>query len=491
MKSVKNLLVPFIILVALSLFAAVYFIADSISKKKVDENLEGTFTVFSCSTSEITSISVRNNESGYTSVVKCSNDGSGNTVCEFAGDDYNASEKYSQSKLMSFVNAFSNFYSGNKIGAEGRLADFGLESPRFRITIETVSGTTNILMGNKSPDNQYCYVCVEGTTDVYTVEVGKENYAECRGIDFFEPLSIKIDYNEVKTVHFDRKTDGLTLDANVSVNDNGMADFELYSPYVHGTSGYFGTMFDTLSNISIVDFVEIGAAELKEYGLDVPAYHFVFNMTNGSKTEFFFSKPFSGYYYGYINGTNKYFKLSEFQLQGLDIAETVLIDPYVCYCYAKDYTTIIGTYKDKSFKFELDIPSGNSIIDDESTVTLDGRNAKITDSVGRAYCSVLFESIACIKIGGVEVAEKTKPSSEAELTLTFIDKNYVTTVYEFYPKGTDSYYVFKNGEYMNFFVYASEIFNDGGSDTYNYGYWRAYELLNQAITDNMNGIYDL
>ena len=44
---------------------------------------------------------------------------------------------------------------------------------------------------------------------------------------------------------------------------------------------------------------------------------------------------------------------------------------------------------------------------------------------------------------------------------------------------------------MNFYVYATEIFNDGGTDTYNYGYWRAYELLNQAITDNMNGIYDL
>ena len=178
-------------------------------------------------------------------------------------------------------------------------------------------------------------------------------------------------------------------------------------------------------------------------------------------------------------------------LSGVDIDETVLIDPYICYCYAKDYTTIIGTYKEKTFKFELDVSSENSIVSEESRVSLDGRNAKITDSAGRSYCSLLFESIACIKIGGVEVAEKTKPSSAPELSLTFIDKNYVTTVYEFYPKGTDSYYVFKNGEYMNFYVYATEIFNDGGSDTYSYGYWRAYELLNQAITDNMNGIYDL
>ena len=73
----------------------------------------------------------------------------------------------------------------------------------------------------------------------------------------------------------------------------------------------------------------------------------------------------------------------------------------------------------------------------------------------------------------------------------FIEKNYATSVYEFYRRDLDTYYVFKDGEYMNFYVYATEIFNDGGTDTYSYGYWRAYELLNQAITDNRNGIYDL
>lgn len=491
MKSVKNLLVPFIILVALSLFAAVYFIVDGIAKKKADVNGEGVITVFECDQKDVIKISSTNNETGYTTAVKCSYDGSENVICEFAGDDFIASEKYSQSKLLSFVNAMTRIYSGNKINAEGHMADYGLDNPKFKIVVETNSGTTTIHLGNQSPDNQCCYLCIDGSADVYTVDVSMELYAGLKGIDFLDSLTISINYNEVNSVHFDRKTDGLSLDAKVTVKNNGIAVFDLYSPYVHGTSGYFGNMFDTLSNLLIDEFVEINGTELKDYGLDVPAYHFVFNMTNGTKTEYFFSKPINGYFYGYVSGSNKYFKLSEYVLTGVDIDETVLIDPYICYCYAKDYTTIIGTYKEKTFKFELDVSSENSIVSEESRVSLDGRNAKITDSAGRSYCSLLFESIACIKIGGVEVAEKTKPSSAPELSLTFIDKNYVTTVYEFYPKGTDSYYVFKNGEYMNFYVYATEIFNDGGSDTYSYGYWRAYELLNQAITDNMNGIYDL
>ena len=491
MKSVKNLLVPFIILVALSLFAAVYFIADGIAKKKSDQNSEGVITVYSCDNKDVSQVTVKNNETGFTTCVKCSVDGSGNVVCEYKGEDFKASEKYSQAKLLSFVNSLSNYYSEKKINGEGNMAQFGLSEPAFKVTVESVSGTTNILLGGSSPDQSYCYMCIEGSNDVYTVDILKLSYAALKGIDFFEAVTIDIDYNEVKTVRFDRKTDGLILDANVSVNNSGIASFDIYSPYVHGTSGYFGNIFDTLSYITIDEFVEINSTELKNYGLDVPAYHFVFNMKNGSKVEFFFSKPISGYYYGYVSGSDKYFRLSEYMLSGVDIAETVLIDPYICYCYAKDFTSIIGTYNDKTFKFELDVPSGQSIVSDEARVTLDGRNAKISDSSGRSYCSLLFESIACIKIGGIEIAEKTKPDSNAELTLTFLDKNYVTTVYEFYQRDQDSYYVFKNGEYMNFYVYATEIFNDGGSDTYSYGYWRAYELLNQAITDNMNGIYDL
>ena len=54
-----------------------------------------------------------------------------------------------------------------------------------------------------------------------------------------------------------------------------------------------------------------------------------------------------------------------------------------------------------------------------------------------------------------------------------------------------TYYVFKDGEYMNFYVYSREIFNDGGADTYSYGFWKAYELLSDAITGNNNGIYDI
>ena len=85
----------------------------------------------------------------------------------------------------------------------------------------------------------------------------------------------------------------------------------------------------------------------------------------------------------------------------------------------------------------------------------------------------------------------TKIGIALVFSLSFIDKTYKTTVYEFYTRDSDSYYVLKDGEYTNFYVYSREIFNNGGTDTYSYGCWSAYELLSEAITNSSNGVYTI
>ena len=490
MKSVKNLIVPFIIFLCLLVISIGYFFADKFLSKKTIETTQGTITVLYLEPADVASLKVTDNISGYSSIVNCSND-SDKVICKFAGDDYDPAENYSQTKLLSYVNSLIYYYSDNRVSSDGNFSEYGLETPKFTITISLINGSVNkVFVGNNSPDGMNCYMRLEGSSDVYLVDVSKVAYAEKKAVDFYEAISLGIDYQDLSSVHFDRKTDGLYLDTSVKFI-NGKSEFTVYSPYKHDTSGYFGTMIDTLIESAFSDFIDIDKSELAKYGLDDPAYHFVFTLKNGKQTELFFSKITDTGYYGYIKGVNKYFVVSKYQINGLDLAETVLIDPYICYCYVKDVSKIIGTYGNKTFKFDLDVADNDTISSDNSTVLLDGRNAKILNSSGRSYCSILFESLACIKIGGVDLDERSVPSSEPQLTLTFIDKNYVSTVYTFYERNQDSYYVFKNGEYMHFYVYSSEIFNDGGADTYNYGYWKAYELLTVAISENMNGIYDL
>lgn len=491
MKSVKNLLAPFIILIALIIGVIVYFAVTNAGNKKPDETSSGVMSIVYVNSSELSSLSVYDSSTQHTSVVKSSSV-NGVITFEYQGDDAVPGESYSQSGLTSYVESLTAISCYAKVSSSGNYSEYGLDNPRFTITITSLNGTvTTVYMGNKSPDGQYCYVYVAGSSDIYTVSVLKYAQAEKTGINFLETKAINIAYSDLDTVHFDRKSDGLALDAKVTSITNGLANFDFYKPYKHAASAYFATMIDRITSLEISEYLAIDNSELSKYGLIDPNFHFVLTLKDGQKTELYLSEKISGFYYGYLTGMDNYFMLSEYQLSGLELQELVYIEPYVCYYYATDISSITFYNGDLSFKFVLEVPNGESLISDKSTVTVDGRNAKISDSNGRSYCSVLYESIACINIGGVALDVNPDTSKEAGIRIEFIDKNYNITTYEFYSRDDDSYYVFVNGEYTGFYVYSREFFNNGGNDTYSYGCWSAYELLNEAISKNINGIYDL
>lgn len=493
MKSVKNLIVPAIILAALVISAIVYFAVDKFRANHIEESTgTGMIDVVFFNSADIAGISVYNRETGHTVTINCSSVSEGVISFDYQGDDKDPSDSYSQTKLAAYVTSLTSFSGYAKVSSSGNLADYGLDVPAFTITINTVNGTvTNVYLGNKTPDGNYCYLNVSGSQDIYTVTAAKLSDANASALSFLDAKALNINYEDLKTVHFDRKNDGLSLDANVSFTSKGIAEFEIYKPYNHPASHYFGTLMDSIIGLEISQYVAVTDSELANYGLDDPNFHFVLTTDSGDKTELYFSRNINGLYYGHITGTDFYFMVAERQLDGIELKETVLIDPYICYCYVKDIASITGIYGDTTFKFALEVPEGKSITSEDVIVTLDGRNAQVSDYSGRSYCSILFESIACINIGGIETGANVNTASGPVLSLIFLDKNYAETTYDFYTRDSDSFYVFKNGEYMNFYVYSRELFNDGGSDTYSYGCWKAYELLNEAISGSVNGIYDM
>ncbi len=492
MKSAKNLLLPFIVFIALVLGVIIYLVIENAGKGDTDETSAGLINVVYVNPSDILSLSVHDRETGNNTQIDCSLLSNGNIHFEYNGDDKETGETYSQGLLSNYVDNMSYFACNKKISTASGLSEYGLDDPRFIICIKAANGDiTTVQLGNKTPDGLYCYLNVEGSGDIYTITANKLDQADKRAVNFLESRVLNINYSDLSTVHFDRTTDGLSLDANVIITASGIANFEIFKPYKHDASAYFGKLIDTIVTLEISDYLEISDSDLPKYGLDTPAFHILLTMKNGDTTELFFSQKISGFYYCHMTGMDKYFMLSEFQIDGLELQENVLIDPYVCYCYAKDFTSITGKYGDSTFKLELNVSEGQSITAEDSTVQLDGRNAKIIDSDGRSYCSVLFESIACIKIGGSDVDAVPDTSKEPVFTLSFIDKTYKTTVYEFYTRDSDSYYVLKDGEYTHFYVYSRELFNNGGLDTYSYGCWSAYELLSEAITNSSNGVYTI
>ena len=493
MKSVKNLIVPAIIFIALVISAIVYFAVDKIKANHIEESTgTGMIDIVYFNSADIAGLSVYNRETGHTVTINCSSDSKGVISFDYQGDDKEPSESYSQTKLASYVTLMTSFSGYAKVSSAGNLADYGLDDPAFTITINTVNGTvTTVYLGNKTPDGSNCYLNVSGSQDIYTVAAAKLSGANATVLSFLDSKALNINYEDLKTVHFDRKNDGVSLDTNVSFTSSGVAEFEIYKPYNHAASHYFGNLIDAIVGLEISQYVAVTDGDLAVYGLDDPNFHFVLTTNNGDKTELYFSRSINGLYYGHITGTDFYFMVDEHQLDGIELKELVLIDPYICYCYVKDIASITGIYGDTTFKLALEVPEGKSITSDGVIVTLDGRNAQVSDYSGRSYCSILFESIACIEIGGIETGANVNTASGPVLSLVLLDKNYVTTTYDFYTRDSDSLYVFKDGEYMNFYIYSRELFNDGGSDTYSYGCWKAYELLNEAISNNVNGIYDM
>ncbi len=492
MKSIKNLLIPFIILIALVIGVVIYYAVENARIGSSYESSAGAVDVVFFNSADLSSVTVYNRSTAKNIIVNCISSSDGSVKYDYAGDDVKTGDKYSQSNLYNFVNNMTYFSSSTKVSSSGNYAEYGLDNPKFIITINTNNGSaTTVYLGNTSPDGNYCYMSLAGSNDIYLVSSSKLEVADMDSLDFLDPTVLDIELSEIKNVHFDRTSDKLSLDA-VSVDDgSGAVTFNIVKPYNHAASTYFTTLISHVAKLQISDYLELSKDDLAGYGLDKPVYHFILTLNNGQKKELYISSKIKGYYYGYINGMNKYFKLSDYQIEGVELQELVLIDPNLFTCRPYDYSSITCTYADMSFKLILNVNEGKSVADFSSNVLLDGRNAKIDDSKGRSYCSILFESLSGIKIGGIEIKDNLNFSSAPVLTLSFNDKNYNTTTYEFYTRNSDTYYAFKDGEYLGFYVYAKELFYNAGTDTYNYGCWSAYELLNEAISNNINGIYDI
>ena len=363
MKSIKNLLVPFIILIALVISAVVYFAVEKIRSKEPADTSVGMVDIVYYNASDIASLSVYDRENGIDSLVNCSLDSNNTIHYEYCGADAEPSVTYSQSKLAAYVSALSCYSSNYKVSSTGNYSEYGLDTPSYVITVKTVNGNdTTVNLGNRTPDGKNCYMYVSGSSDIYLVNVDKLYQAEKNAMSFMDSSVLSLDYNEIKSVHFDRKSDGLSLDVSITVKDSGNVAYDIIKPYSHKASTYFEKMIDSVTHLEIAEFIDISISELSKYGLDIPEYHFVITMNSGEKTELYFSKQINGYYYGYISGSDNYFMLTGYQLEGLDLNETVLIDPYICYCYIKDISSITGTYGDRSFKFSLDVPLGKNIM---------------------------------------------------------------------------------------------------------------------------------
>jgi len=410
----------------------------------------------------------------------------------YNGTDADPDENYSESKMSSYVSVLTDYSYATFVGENVNMSEYGLDNPKYTVIIETVTGTTSkVSFGNISYSGENCYFRVDGGTAVYSIPINKFDYLTDKSIDFIDTSILSIAPSDLSSVEFMRKTDSLDLKAVCQSDESGNVTYTFYEPFDKGTSSYFDNMINKICYLEIEEYIELDANELGDYKLDDPEYHFILTELNGTKTDVFLSENIGGKYYGFISGRDIYFLIEDSMLQGLELPSAQYLESYVFYCQASEISKINGSYDGLTFSFEIETDIEGSISGDDSDVYLDGRDAKIFNSDGRSYCAVLFESFACMEIGGIDIDAAVNTESSPVLKLDYITTNYENHTLAFYQRSDNTYYVVKDGEYTKLFVYSKELFNNGGTDTYDYGVWAAYELLKTAIDENVNGVYDI
>lgn len=489
MKSLKKLIIPIAIMAALVIALIVYMIVSSSGS---NDPVEVNKDVLVIHPTLISQMSVHRKNDPMDIVIDMSYSNATDTYTYVFNGAENTADQYSDSKLDTFVGILSDYNVNSIIENPASLSEYGLDDPEVTIAITTNDGQSyRVILGDDTYEGANCYMKIDGDENVYTVAVAKKVYAEYKEIDFLKSQVFDIDYSKISTVQFDRTTDDVHIKAKCEIyEESGAPQYYVYEPFTLKASTYFEKLMEYICTLEIAKFIEIPDDQLAQYGMADPAFHFVITMDDGSKTELYISENLGEFYYGKLAGHSNYFMLSEAQISGLETPLLTLLSSYIAYYPASDISSVTGSYNGETFRFELDVAAGGAYSDENSVVKLDNRNAVIYNSNGRTYASVLFETLATIMIGGIDTTAHPNVS-ESIMTLTFITKDYQTLKFDFVPKGSDQYYVMQNDEYTSFYVNAAELFHNGGHDTYNYGVWPAYQLLDTAIRNNSNGIYDI
>ncbi|MCQ2466198.1 MAG: DUF4340 domain-containing protein [Clostridia bacterium] len=486
MKSLKKLLVPIIILAVLIIATVIVFAVKNGSKDEVDN---GPYQILKVNASDLVSFRVDRKGKEPLSIIPLTND-EGERYYILEGDSTDEAS-YSQDSFNSFLLVLLDFNADTKIDSSNvNLADYGLADPECKITVSTASGVRTVIIGNDTVSGGKCYVMVDNDTNIYTIPTAKKSFCLYDDLKFYQSISLGIDYDDVSKITIERTRDNLKLECVPEEYDETGANlFNITSPVNAKAGAYLTRLLNDLGGLEIAAFTTLSDEELEEYNILNPGYHFSFEKTNGEVVDLYLSELHNGVFYGYGSFTNDYFMISSQQINYIDSPIMDLIYPYVCYFSVTDVKKITCTLED-GYEFEFTFETKDSISSSDAKVHLDGRDAKIFSSSGRCYAAILFEAFACVDIGGIEL-EATPTLSNPVLSYKVHYNDYTSKVISFVPRDSSSYYCFINDEYSGYYVYARELFNDGGTDTYAYGIVPAYDLANLAIDNDLNGIYDI
>lgn len=489
MKSLRKLLIPFVVLILL----IVVTVISVFVKNKSEGPIIDTYA-FSTEIWEISSLRVTKKYDSNL-LFTSETDSQGNILWNVYVDDVLYEDSVLDNSLISeYVNTLSNYLADSVLDVDNvNLSEYGLSDPDYRIELINIDGTSKVFnIGFLTYDGSQCYFCEDGSNVVYLMDSTKRSTCSDDISSFLSLNFVRLDYSDISLIVFSRKSDSLSIQATPVISEDTVY-FNITSPVKCESGSNFKMMIDSLISLSAESFLDIDDSQLSLYGLDDPEFVFDITQSNGSVVQYAFSSSKNGYYYGCCSLIEGYFVVENSQLVCMEAPVVSYVSNFVYYCEATDVSSVTCTYGDQSFIFS-NITS-YPLSDSRSSYTVDGRNPKVYTSGGICYGELLFNSMVTIEIGGIEINSDISYSMPA-FSLRFVNKDFSYVDILFIERDNYSYYVFIDDpfcdhEYTGFYVFADELFKDGGTNLDSYGVWATYELFNTAVYNSINGVYDI
>lgn len=496
MKSLRSLRIPLIVLAALCLLFFLYY--QLIFKKQsivIEPTTEGNGTVLlSLLNEDIQSLSVIN-VNGKSFTISSNETLNESRQWLFQGSDGLSSElTYSQALLDSYVSSYANISTISKIETEQiSFPEYGLEPPDYLVQVILVSGEKyELYIGDYTIEKESIYVKISDSNEVYLASPSLRNLCEYTYIEFLDTQLFSIQYNDVHSFSYMRKTDPLNVILSPSILDitseTTYSQWNFISPLAFMASNEMSALIESVLNLPIYKFLSENSKS-EDYGLIEPDYSFSISKIDGTDVNIYLSQLIGDYYYGYTNLSPNIFMVSQDSLTGLQRPLINLISSKLFSEDVSEIRSIEATFPEGSFLLEMDLEGDEHFKSANAKIYVNKRNAIVFDSLGNAYYEVLYNSICNLNLSGIDLDQL--PVNTKNVSFKVIKKDGSSIIIDYSEKDSESYYIFIDDLYNGFVVSKSELYGSDGTNYQGYGIWDAYELLNNALDGQMNGKYDI
>ncbi len=377
----------------------------------------------------------------------------------------------------------------NNSGAN--LSEYGLDKPSATILLTLKSGEKKkILIGKETAKSETHYAMLEGSGRICIASSANAKAAMVSAMDFLDTSLVLHSFTiaESKKLEFKRASDKADFTAisnnDASADGKTPATWKITSPLaLDANATNYTTFLTELTTISASSFVELAPKDLSKYGLDHPSYEFTLTGDKKAVHCILGSSAGSSLLYAYSDYLNAVFKVSTSAMTSIDKPFLELVSSFVA---VPSIWTVSGIdIKIDNQTIHCDVKDSQDS-KETSDFKVNGQDANVATASDTSYFRTFYQSVISIMIKNLDLTAKPAYQPLITIDYTMTDAGGTGIHLAFVKRDDSTYYVFKDGAYQGYYVDKGDFDSE---DTGNEGILPAYRILQDAMKNQVNGVY--